>query len=83
MAQEPSSGSGVKRSNVEAIRRADAAKRASATPMDELKESATNAEVTAESLMIAAEAVLTETRETVEALTVLSSSTSSRNESPP
>ena len=87
MAQEPSSGSGVKRSNVEAIRRADAeaekalklakvleerraAKRASATPMDELEESATNAEVTAESLMIAAEAVLTETRETIEALTV-------------
>ena len=38
--------------------------------MDELEESATNAEVTAESLMIAAEAVLTETRETIEALTV-------------
>ena len=37
--------------------------------MDEL-ESARNAEVTAESLMIAAEAVLTETRETIEALTV-------------
>ena len=87
MAQEPASGSGVTRSNVEAIRRADAeaeqalkrpevleerraAKRASATPMDELKESATNAEATAESLMIAAEAVLTETRETIEALTV-------------
>ena len=63
MAQEPSSGSGVKRSNLEAIRRADAeaekalkrakvleerraAKRQSATPMDELEESATNAEVT-------------------------------------
>ena len=78
MAQEPSSGSCVKRSDSEAIRRADAeavkalkrakvleerraAKRASATPMDELEESATNAEVTAESLMIAAEAVLTET----------------------
>ena len=87
MAQEPSTGSGVSRSNFEAIRRADAeaeealkrakvleerraAKRQSATPMDELEESATNAEVTAESLMIAAEAVLTETRETVEALTV-------------
>ena len=87
MAPEPSSGSGVKRSNLEAIRRADAeaekalkrakvpeerraAKRASATPMDELEESATNAEVTAESLMIAAEAVLTETRETFEALRV-------------
>ena len=87
MRQEPSSGSGVKRSNVEAIRRADAeaekawkrskvleerraAKCASATPMDELEESATNAEVTAESFMIAAEAVLTETRETVEALSV-------------
>ena len=38
--------------------------------MDELEESGTNAEVTAESLMIAAEAVLTETRETVEALSV-------------
>ena len=87
MAQEPSSGSGVKRSDFEAIRRADAeaekalkrakvleerraAKRESATPMDELEESATSAEVTAESLMIAAEAVLTGTRETIEALTV-------------
>ena len=87
MAQGPSSGSGVKRSNLEAIRRADAeaekalkraklqeerraAKRASATPMDELGESATNAEVSAETLMIAAEAVSTETRETFEALTV-------------
>ena len=38
--------------------------------MDELDESATNAEVTAESLMIAAETVLTDTRETIEALTV-------------
>ena len=74
--QEPSSGSGVKRSNIEAIRRADAeaekaqkrarlfderraAKRASTTPMDEL-----------ETMLVAAEAVLTETRETVEALTV-------------
>ena len=38
--------------------------------MDELEESATNAEVSAESLMIAAEAVLTETCETIEALTV-------------
>ena len=98
LAREPSSGYGMKRSNFEAIRRADAgaeealkrakvleeraAKRQSATPMDELEESATNAEVTAESLMIAAEAVLTETHETVEALS-LSSSTSSRNESPP
>ena len=87
MAQEPSSGSGVKRSNFEAIRRADAeaekalkrakvqeerraAKRASATPMNELEESATNAEVSAEAMTIAAEAVLTETRETIEALTV-------------
>ena len=75
MAQEPSCGSGVKRSNLEAIRRADAeaekelkrarlleerqaAKRASATP-DEM-----------ETMSVAAEAVLTETRETVEALTV-------------
>ena len=87
MAQEPSSGSGVKRSNSEAIRRADAeaekalkrakvleerraAKRASATPMDELEESATNAERSAEAMMVTAEAVLTETRETIEALTV-------------
>ena len=38
--------------------------------MDELEESATNAEVSAESMMIAAEAVFTESRETVEALTV-------------
>ena len=62
-AQEPSSGSGLKRTNLEAIRSADAeaekalertkvledrraAKRASATPMDELEESAANAEVT-------------------------------------
>ena len=76
MVQEPSSGSGVKRSNIEAIRRADAeaeealkrvrllderrvAKRASAAPMDEM-----------ETMMVAAEAILIETRETVEALTV-------------
>ena len=87
MAQEPSSGSGVKRSNLEAIRRADAeaeealkrtrlleerraAKRASATPMDELEESAINAEIPAEAMMIATEAVLTETREKNEAVTV-------------
>ena len=87
MAQEPSSGSGVKRSNLEAIRRADteaenamkrakmleerrAAKRASATPMDELEESPTNAEISAEAMMVAGEAVLTETREIIEALTV-------------
>ena len=38
--------------------------------MDELEESATNAEVSAEAMMIAAEAVLTETRETIEALTI-------------
>ena len=87
MAQEPSSGSGVKRSNLEAIRRADAeaekalkrakvleerraAKRQSATPMDEMEESATNAHLTAESLLIAAEVVVTETRQTIELLTV-------------
>ena len=87
MAQDPSSGSGVKRSYSEAIRRADAeeekalksarvleerraAKPACASPMDELEESATNAGVTSESLMIAAEAVLTESRETIVALTV-------------
>ena len=33
--------------------------------MDELEESATNAEVTAGAMMIAAEAVLTETRDTI------------------
>ena len=72
MAQEPSSQSDVKRSNLEAIRRADAeaekalkraklqeerraAKRASAAPMDELKESAMNAVKSAEAMMIAAE----------------------------
>ena len=38
--------------------------------MDELEESATNAETSAETLLVAAEAVLTETRETIEALTV-------------
>ena len=76
MVQEPSSGSGVKRSNIEAIRRADAeaekapkrarllderraAKRASTTPTDGM-----------ETMMVAAEAVLSETRETVEALRV-------------
>ena len=77
----------MKRSNLEAIRRADAAaekamkraqlpeerraaKRASATPMDEIEESALNAEKSAEAMMVAAEAVLTETLETIEALTV-------------
>ena len=87
MAQEPSSGSGMKRSNLDSLRRADAeaekalklarvleerraAKRESATPLDELEETATNAEVTAESLMIAAEVTLSETRETIEARTV-------------
>ena len=87
MAQGPSSGSGVKRSNLEAIRRADAeaekavkranmleerraAKRASAAPMGELEESATNAEMSAEAMLVAVEAVLTETRETIEALRV-------------
>ena len=76
----------MKRSNIEAIHCADAeaekalkrakvlekrraAKRPSATPM-ELEESATNAEVSAEAMMIAAETVLTETRETIEALRV-------------
>ena len=86
MAKEPFSGSGLKRSDVEAIRADAEAKkplkrakvleerrvetRQSATPLDELEESATNAEVTAESLMIAAEGVLTESRETIEALRV-------------
>ena len=58
----------LKRAKVLEERRA--AKRASATPMDELEESATNAEVPAESLMITAEAALTETREKIEALSV-------------
>ena len=58
----------MKRANVLEERRA--AKRASGTLMEELEEFATNAEVTAESLMIAAEAVLTKTCETIETLTV-------------
>ena len=79
----------MKRSNLEAIRRADAeaekalkraklheerraAKRASATPLNELEESAMSdgAEKSAEAMMVAAEGVLTETRGTSEALTV-------------
>ena len=78
MAQESSSGSGVKRSNVEAIRRADAEaekalKRAKLLEEQrnehlqrrwKLEEFATNAKVTDESLVIAAETVLTETSET-------------------
>ena len=49
-----------------------AAKRASATSLDELEESATNddAEKSVEAMLVALEAVLTEPRETVEALTV-------------
>ena len=49
-----------------------AAKRASATPTDALEESATNddAEKSAGAMLVAVEAVLTVTRETVEALTV-------------
>ena len=58
----------LKRAKVLEERRAG--KRASATPMDELEESATKAEVSAEAMMIATEAVLTETRETNEAITV-------------
>ena len=38
--------------------------------MNWMEEFATNAEVSAESMMITAEAVLTETREAIEALTV-------------
>ena len=82
----------MKRSNSEAIRRADAEaekalKRAKVLEerraakcnnpqhqLDELEESATNAKVTA---------VLTETRETIEALTVSALQQNSRNESPP
>ena len=86
MTQEPSSGSGVKRSNLEAIRRADAeaqkalkrarllderraAKRASAMPEE------------MDTMLVAVEAVLTETRETVGAHS-LSSPKSSCNEPP-
>ena len=58
----------LKRARVLEERRA--AKRESATSLNELVESAENAEVTAESLMIAAEATLSVTRETIEALTV-------------
>ena len=75
MEQEPSSSSGVKRLDTEAIRRADAeAEKAlkRARLLDERREarraSATPAEM--EMMMVAAEAILEETRETVEALTV-------------
>ena len=49
-----------------------AAERASATPMDELEESATNddGEKPAGAILVAVEALLTETRETIEALKV-------------
>ena len=74
-AQEPSSGSGVKRSIIEAIRGADAeAKRElkRARSLEErraaMKASATPEEM--DTMLVAAEAVLQETRETVEALTV-------------
>ena len=73
--QEPSSGSGVKRSNIEAIRRADAEAEKALTRARLLQErraakrtSATGDEL--DTIMVAAEDVLTETRETVEALTV-------------
>ena len=58
LAQEPASGSGVKRSDLEAIRRADAEaeKALKATPEE------------MDTMLVAAEAVLTETCETVEAL---------------
>ena len=75
MVQEPSSGSGVKRSNIEAIRSADAeAEKALKRPrlLDE-RRAAKRASVTPEEMdttLVAAEAVLTETRETVDALTV-------------
>ena len=75
MEQEPSSSSGVKRVETEAIRRADAEAEKSlkrARLLDERREakraSATPAEM--ETMMVAAEAILKETRETVEALTV-------------
>ena len=54
------------------LERRRAAKRTSATPLHELEESAMNddAQKSAEAMLVAVEAVLTETRETVEALTV-------------
>ena len=67
MAQETSSGSGVKRSNIEAIRRAEA------EVENTLKRAAKKASATPEGMdatLVAAEAALTETRETIEALTV-------------
>ena len=75
MTQEPSSGSGVKRSNIEAIRRADAeAKKAmKRSKVLEERRAAKKASATPEEMgpmLVAAEAVLTETREAVEALTV-------------
>ena len=75
MAQEPSSGSGVKRSNIEAIRRADAEaeKALKRARLLEERRAAKKASATLEegdTMLVAAEAVLTETRETYEALTV-------------
>ena len=73
--QEPSSGSGVKRSNIESIRRADAeaAKARKRARLLEERRAAKRASAISdemETMLVAAEAVLTETRETVEALTV-------------
>ena len=75
MAQEPSSGSGVKRSNIEAIRRADAEAEKALKPARLLKDrrAAKKASATPEemdTMLVAAEAVLTETREKIEALRV-------------
>ena len=62
--------SGIERARMLEERRA--AKRASATPLDELEESAVSddAKTSAETMLVAVEAVLTETRETVGALRV-------------
>ena len=72
MAQEPSSGSGVKRSNIEATRRADAEaeKALKRARLVEERRAPKEASATSDTMLVAAEAVLPETRETVEALTV-------------
>ena len=75
MEQEPSSSSGVKRANVEAIRRADAEaekalKRARVLDERRAAKRVSAAPEEMETMLVAAEAILAETRETVEALTV-------------
>ena len=75
MAQEPSSGSGVKRANIEAIRRADAEaekalKRARLVEERVAAKKASETPGEMDTMLVAAEAVLTETRETIEVLRV-------------